>query len=402
MDSDFVAALPVSGQANKTLLRAALVKRVIYPFYPNENPATWVANVGGSIPAAVATSSGGIFFYDSTDAVSPPDGVTVVRSQDNYCYKTSNMTMPDEVLALGVNAPTGAESIGAAYITSDAPSGIFAGNPSQIAVLTIRGWLFIVPRLGRPIYVRGDRHYYKNEAGLWLPTWAPLNGGVRDADIVGGNLYRAVENSITNTPPVSPPPGTYWRIGGSPTGAWAGHANKIATWYLGASAWTIIAPIGGMLIYDKADKTTYVYDSGQWVSQRGAIVFHDYRFTVSGSETTGGSGNYTSGTPTTAMAHREDSITITHTARAAGAKLRFSYEYTVQTGNSSGLPALFRDNEGAAVAWGGRQVDTVTNSRTFIVEALNAAPHVYKMRIVAISGVAAALERRLFQIEEFA
>lgn len=407
MFSDFFNAIPNSGGPDRLLLRDAQVRRTIYPFASNEDPSTWYANVGGTVPLAIANEYGGLFFLDPLDGSTPPDGVTVIRTADNYCYKISNMVIPDSVLEKDKVEPDGDEEIGDAYIVASAPDGLFAYNPDQIAVLTIRGWLFIETREGRSIYVRGDRHYFRDENGLWLPSFAPLQGGVRDADVVGGVLYRAVENSTTNTPPVSPTPGVYWRIGGSPTGAWAGQADKIATYYEGDVAWTIINPIEGYTIFDKVAKITYVHDGANWVSQRGSIIASQQIATASGSVTGGGSGlwsyNPPTSAPTNTMQYLQDDATITHTARRTNAPMIFKYR---AFGQSLGFvsPALFRDNEAAAIDWLGMVTSVLSLEITFYAPALDTASHVYKVRWIRISGSAmeTALYRRLFTLDEYA
>ena len=408
MQSDFLTAMPNSGSPNRLLLREALVRRTIYPFADGEDPSTWKANVGGAVPLAIANSSGGLFFVDLLDFSTPPDGVTVIRSQDNYCYKISNMTIPDSVLGIDVDAPDGTEDIGAAYITSSAPTDEFAYNPDQIAVLTIRGWLFIEPREGRPIYVRGDRHYYRNEDGLWLPTWAPAYGGVRDADIVGGIPYRPVENSTTNTPPVSPAAGKYWRVGGTPTGAWVGHVDELATFYSGDTDWTFILPTEGMLIYDKAVDATYVYDGTNWIAQRGAIVESNLgTMAIPPTTTSGGAGNYimsvTTAPRTDTNVWRRDDTTAITKASKSGRKLRFNW-HMVANSNVINCIMLLRDSEVNAIAWSGHISFSASYEYNgkFEIDVTDNLSHVYRWAAVQLNGqpVMVAPLRSRFGYEE--
>src|SRR5690606_6364102 len=117
--------------------------------------------------------------------------------------------------------------------------------PDQIAVLTIRDWLFIEPRVGRPIYVEGDRHYFLDSNGVWRPFFEQAAGLIRDQALVGGQRRYIVQNQTTDNPPGSPSPGVYWIVGGSPTGAWAGFTGYIATFYDGDTEWTLIPPKAG-------------------------------------------------------------------------------------------------------------------------------------------------------------
>lgn len=393
MDSDFKTAF-AGVSVNRALLLSAQVRRTIYPFAASENPATWVANVNGTVPLAIANESGGLFFLDPVDGSTPADGITVIRSQDNYCYKISNMRMPDSVLAIGVDEPTGSEEIGDSYVTSDAPDGEFAYNPSQIAVLTIRGWLFIEPVLGRPLYSRAaGKHYFRDENGLWLPTFAPLSGSIKDADLVGGNLYRAVENSTTNTPPVSPGAGVYWRVGGSPTGAWAGQADKIATKYAGDADWTFITPVPGMAIYDKLAKITYVYNGTTWESQRGAIIDSNTSGRLTSiSTTTGGSGNWTlSATvaPTTATGFLQDNTTARTITAVTDRRILFNYRVWFATAKNVPF-ALRRGTENTYVSWTGFVANPNNNGEINVrleVAAVDGSPHLYSVVQLVAAGV---------------
>lgn len=393
--TDFLNGLPLSGLANRSLLRDALVKRVIYPFASSEDPATWTAAVSGSVPVAIATSGGGLAFLDPLDASTPHDGITVIRTADNYCYKVSNMTMPDSVLApLGKVEPDGDEEIGDAYIVNDAPDGDFATFGGMIAVLTIRGWLAIEPRKGRPVLVEGAGHYYRDASGLWLPVWSASTHGVRDEDVNGGVNYRIVETSALNAPPVSHPAGSYWRVGGSPTGAWAGHADELATFYEGDSDWSFITPYAGLRIYDKAAASTLLYNGTSWEPQNGAIIKSDFIYVASPAATQGGSGSYgpmdATTEPTLSQAYTELSDYLTIQTQA-GRRIDVTAAI-VPTNSSSMMFALFVDNIANAVA--SEFVDIVANRNkrvTFRTTALDSLPHVYKFRSVAFAGVATRL-----------
>ena len=397
-DSDFLPALPVSGQANKALLRDALVKRVIYPFFDGENPTAWVANVNGAVPAAIANSSGGIFFFDPTDTTTAHDGVVCIVTFDGYRYKTSNMVMPDYVLGIGVDEPTGSENIGDAYIVSSSPDGEFAYWPDMIAVLTVRGWLAITPRIGRPIFVLGDRHYFMDENGDWLPVFLPQGGQIRDQALVGGQRRYIVENQTTNAPPGSPAHGVYWIVGSAPTGAWAGYGGYIATWYSGDSAWTLIQPKIGDEAYDKATNANYIRNGSAWIFAGGAwATIHHVATSGTGSTTAAGSGsgwNHATSAPTTSQVHRMDDAGITLQV-LSGTKIKFTYEADVNITNGSiaaggqslGI-ALFRDSDANAIKWARwvPRIDANPNNTVsdrmqavFIIDASDSASHTYKV-----------------------
>lgn len=75
---------------------------------------------------------------------------------------------------------------------------------------------------------------------------------------------------FVNTPPVSPLGGDRYVVGGSPTGAWAGMAFKIAASVDGV--WRFYDPRPGMLAYNTVTDTLYKVDSSfNWVDAKGVI-----------------------------------------------------------------------------------------------------------------------------------
>ncbi len=72
----------------------------------------------------------------------------------------------------------------------------------------------------------------------------------------------AVEGLPLAPPPASPAVGSCYIVGTSPTGAWSGHAHKLAAWTSGG--WRFIAPRDGMSVYVKSDGNTALYHGGAW------------------------------------------------------------------------------------------------------------------------------------------
>lgn len=66
-----------------------------------------------------------------------------------------------------------------------------------------------------------------------------------------------------DTPPGSPSDGDRYIIGGSPTGAWAGQADKLTA--LEDGAWRFYSPFEGLQVWASDDNITYVYDGTDWV-----------------------------------------------------------------------------------------------------------------------------------------
>lgn len=72
-----------------------------------------------------------------------------------------------------------------------------------------------------------------------------------------------------NTPPGSPAEGQLWVVGLSPTGAWAGQANRIAQRIGGA--WRFYVPTSGWRVWDLATQQEWAWDGAAW-SPTGATV----------------------------------------------------------------------------------------------------------------------------------
>lgn len=98
----------------------------------------------------------------------------------------------------------------------------------------------------------------------------PVNASLRVLDSVA---QLAVETT-TNTPPttVVGDIGKRWIIGTSPTGAWAGHAGKVAL-CVGATLWQYLTPKEGWAAYDRGADVWRDFDGSAWaqrISARGA------------------------------------------------------------------------------------------------------------------------------------
>lgn len=72
----------------------------------------------------------------------------------------------------------------------------------------------------------------------------------------------AVEGLPTATPPAVPVAGLCYIVGASPTGDWAGQAQKLAAFTSGG--WRFIAPFEGLGVYVRGAGTTAVYRGGAW------------------------------------------------------------------------------------------------------------------------------------------
>lgn len=69
---------------------------------------------------------------------------------------------------------------------------------------------------------------------------------------------------IANTPPGTPTDGDIYIVAASPTGAWAGQAQKLAHWTNGA--WAFYTPKTGWHTLSIADAALYWYNGTTWVA----------------------------------------------------------------------------------------------------------------------------------------
>lgn len=74
-----------------------------------------------------------------------------------------------------------------------------------------------------------------------------------------------VVQSVTNAPPSPAVPGVSYGVGASPTGAWAGAANQIATLRIDG-AWAFTSPRVGFPRYSVADNTWRQWSGSAWVT----------------------------------------------------------------------------------------------------------------------------------------
>lgn len=442
MDSDFKTALV---QATKTydpdLLRPALVRRTMYTFALAEDPETFVALVNGAVPNAIAWNNT-IFWLDEADTTTPHDGVTVIRTADDYCYKVEDIDMRvRSVLSFTTTAPPGSPSVGDSYLVPAGATGAWSSHQDDIATYTPRGWVFEVPVLGRQLQDEEVDGMLRYSATGWVygyGTQAFDDDSIPYSAALGWGDRLIVENQNTTTPPIATK-GLRYIVGAAATGAWLGEDKNIAICEV-AGSWEFYAPEDGLVAFDKALQSDYRWSAATstWLSAAGSWIARQSIATASGS-TTAPSGTtpytYSSGTaPTTSQRRLIDTVTISHTAKKTGAVLRFDYTAdaifaagsTIITAKRPVVIALFRGVLTNAVAWktvGGFVPDILEmNAALGVPTTLNlagpireffeiAAPdtsaHTYTIAIISGGTASAAVDagtltRRLFTVQEAA
>jgi hypothetical protein len=106
--------------------------------------------------------------------------------------------------------------------------------------------------------------------------------------ILDAAIQIAVLDLTRTAPPSSPAEGERHVVASGATGAWAGHANAIATWQDGA--WAFLVPKTGWCIWSDADDVMFVFDGTHWRDLRDLPVTLDNAVHV-GINTTASSPN---------------------------------------------------------------------------------------------------------------
>lgn len=237
----------------------------------------------------VVVFEGKLFLYDSADASTAHDGVSTLVDTNGRRYKiVGSVPYPDSVLSR-LGTPPGSPNIGDTYMITTG-TGAWAGQDDDLTTYTAQGWLFITPKIGRPILVEDeDSFYFWDEGGSWNVGFGQ-NSVAADSvtPIEQDHIGIPTVIAILNTPPGSPTEGQRWLVGTSPTGAWVGSNNKLATWRSGA--WVYTSPHNGAKIYDLNTGAEYGYESSAWAltteAPVDAQVVYSYDFAVSGHATT--------------------------------------------------------------------------------------------------------------------
>ena len=80
----------------------------------------------------------------------------------------------------------------------------------------------------------------------------------------------SVKDKDLTTPPGSPAAGDRYLVAASPTGAWAGWANRIAVYIAGA--WTSYVPKKGWTVYVEDEGFFYIYSGTAWAVERATMM----------------------------------------------------------------------------------------------------------------------------------
>ncbi|HKQ57531.1 MAG TPA: DUF2793 domain-containing protein [Candidatus Eisenbacteria bacterium] len=81
----------------------------------------------------------------------------------------------------------------------------------------------------------------------------------------------SVKDKDTNAPPGGPTDGDRYIVGPSGSGAWSGHAGKIATWNSSSSAWDLYTPKKGWRALVEDEGREYVHSGSSWFAGEVAV-----------------------------------------------------------------------------------------------------------------------------------
>jgi hypothetical protein len=204
------------------------------------------------------------------------------------------------VESAGVTVPPANPALGASYVVPAAPTGAWAGLTGRVVQWSGSVWVSALPPVGHLVVAQDQAldsatRWLRREAGGWVSAMASATvAGVTllaskakvaartdDASavtplglagVVGAGIdFRTVINASTTTPPANPQLFDCYLIAAgppAPTGAWAGHAGKLATW--DGQAWIIEQlRIGARVI----DRSTLVTSPNRELRQLTALTW---------------------------------------------------------------------------------------------------------------------------------
>jgi len=183
------------------------------------------------------------------------------------------------------------------YLVGENPTGDWAGHANQIAFYVIRSgggysWHFHWPVVNEEHFIESENAEYRwtgtawevaHDAGLATTQYVDQKHAETTTtlasyatqsyvdtligQITTGLAHKVAVEAISNTPPTGPVAvGDHYIVGTAPTGEWAGHANKVAVWGVGATpAWTFEAPHVNDSHFVESVRKTYTWNGSLWV-----------------------------------------------------------------------------------------------------------------------------------------
>jgi hypothetical protein len=188
-------------------------------------------------------------------------GINIDQDWENLLSRLS-------VLDRDLTAPPGSPSIGDAYIPAATASGDWAGHEDDVAVWwqgpseSSASWHFFTPADGHRAHVVDEDRIVIWDGNQWfdgIPMDMPMELKLSRLSVADRDL---------TAPPGSPSIGDTYIPAATATGAWAGHEDDVAIWWLApgdsAAAWYFHTPETGLRAYIVDEDVLSLWDGANW------------------------------------------------------------------------------------------------------------------------------------------
>lgn len=378
---------------------------LVNPNYTKANVAREVEERGGyaikknedittiDLPYAVYVVQDKVVFHlDPDDTTTIHDGTTVLVSNDAKRFKSDGIFKVFSVIDQ-TNTPPVSPASGDAYLVTSAATGDWTSHEDEIAQYTLNGWKFIVPKTGQIIYVVDETAYYHlNNGGTWVSGLGSLQASDGSLSIAALDFPMGIGvEAEQNAPPGTPVDGTFYIVGGAPTGAWVGHNQEIA--HRRSGVWIYLSAYEGAGVYDRAVNDFKKFDGATWILAfvPGAVVTHRESFVAgptvgTSNEWDENAGERAVNAPTSTEG--DELATFTHTSLDTDNVLYFNVASKAEKSGTGGLgffAAVYLDGATVATDWGWWDVESGASGDGYFSIRLrmpitDTSSHTYRVR----------------------
>lgn len=277
--SPVITEAAVNAGLVKGTLLTALIERTAYVLKTSEVLSDLSQSVGLIYNVVHSQATGFAYYYNASDTTTADDGFTCLVDADGHRYLIADGADLNVSAVISLtNTPPGSPVVGDSYIVGTSPTGAWAAHASDIAVWTLRGWVFAQPGVGQTVYRKDtDGNTQFNEAGNWVGFAISYTAGSIPNSALASMMGIAVE-AQQNAPPGAPTTGQYYLVGTAGSGAWVGHNNDLAYW--NGTAWEFYGEYEGATVYNKAIDITLNWNGSAWV---GSSVSYITEYATPGS-----------------------------------------------------------------------------------------------------------------------
>lgn len=171
------------------------------------------------------------------------------------------------ILDRDLTTPPGSPTLGDAYIPAATATGAWASHEDDIAVWwqepgAAAAWKFFTPANGHRAYVEDEDTLVIWDGYQWF------NGVPADMPFELKLSRLSIADRDLTTPPGSPSIGDAYIPAATATGAWAGHEDDVAVWWLSpgdsSAAWRFHTPETGLRAYIVDEDVLALWDGTAW------------------------------------------------------------------------------------------------------------------------------------------